>query len=102
MAFGRGCGFASGRLLGATGPRMESTIGRRSQFLLVLGHEAHPKTTLYGVVFQKIERAPAYGSAWWRPAVPGDHPFGKNLSIALSLLEAGISCPSPMTMPIGG
>ena len=24
MAFGRGCGFASGRLLGATGPRMES------------------------------------------------------------------------------
>ena len=24
VAFGRGCGFASGRLLGATGPRMES------------------------------------------------------------------------------
>ena len=24
VAFGRGCGCASGRLLGATGPRMES------------------------------------------------------------------------------
>jgi len=36
---------------------MKRTIGRRSQFLLVLEHEAHPKTTLYGVVFQKIEWA---------------------------------------------
>ena len=32
---------------------------KASQFLLVLEHEAHPKTTLYGVVFQKIEWAPA-------------------------------------------
>ena len=46
---------------------MESYIGRRSQFLLVLGHEAHPKTTLYGIVFQKIEWAPAYGSGRRRP-----------------------------------
>ena len=46
---------------------MEFTIGRRSQFLLVLGHEAHPKTTLYGIVFQKIEWAPAYGSGRRRP-----------------------------------
>ena len=61
MAFGRGCGFASERLLGQLDPGWNLTIGRRSQFLLVLGHEAHPKTTLYGVVFQKIEWAPAYG-----------------------------------------
>src|ERR1700720_995736 len=63
--------LASERLLGQLDPGWNFTIGRRSQFLHVLGHEAHPKTTLYGVVFQKIERAPAYGSAWWRPALPG-------------------------------
>jgi hypothetical protein len=51
---------------GQLDPGWNLTIGRRSQFLLVLEHEAHPKTTLYGVVFQKIEWAPAYG-----PPVPG-------------------------------
>ena len=59
---------------GATGPRMNLTIGRRSQFLLVLGHEAHPKTTLYGVVFQKIEWAPAYGQPGGVPRYPGYRP----------------------------
>jgi hypothetical protein len=40
---------------GQLDPGRNLTIGRRSQFLLVLGaHEAHPKTTLYGVVFQKL------------------------------------------------
>jgi hypothetical protein len=34
------------------------------------GMKAHPKTTLYGVVFQKIEWAPAYGSADWSQRIP--------------------------------
>src|SRR6202030_596363 len=68
VAFGRGCGFASERLLGQLDHGWNLAIGRRSQFLLVLGHEARPKTTLYGVVFQKIEWAPAYRSA---AAYPG-------------------------------
>ena len=46
-----------------------------------------------GLFSKKLSGPPAYGSAWWRPAVPGDHPFGKNLSIALSLLEAVIQLP---------
>ena len=51
----RGCGFASGRLLGATGPRMESYNWKAKPISPCLGaHEAHPKTTLYGVVFQKL------------------------------------------------
>ena len=55
VAFGRGCGFASGRLLGATGPRMESYNWKAKPISPCLGaHEAHPKTTLYGVVFQKL------------------------------------------------
>src|SRR4249919_187711 len=48
----RGCGFASGRLLGATGPRMESYNWKAKPISPCLGaHEAHPK---YGVVFQKL------------------------------------------------
>src|ERR1700722_2486817 len=62
VAFGRGCGFASGRPLGATGPGMESYNGRRSPFLLVLGHEAHPKLLCMGLFSKKFEWAPAYGS----------------------------------------
>ena len=51
----RGCGFASGRLLGATGPRMESYNWKAKPISPCLGaYEAHPKTTLYGVVFQKL------------------------------------------------
>jgi hypothetical protein len=34
---------------------MELQLEGEANFLLVLGHmEAHPKTTLYGVVFQKL------------------------------------------------
>ena len=39
---------------GQLDPGWNLTIGRRSQFLLVLGHMKRPRTTLYGVVFQKL------------------------------------------------
>jgi hypothetical protein len=43
VAFGRGCGFASGRPLGATGPRMESYNWKAKPISPCLGaHEAHP------------------------------------------------------------
>ena len=58
VAFGRGCGFASGRLLGATGPRMESYNWKgRSQFLLVLGHMKRTQRLLCRGLFSKIEWA---------------------------------------------
>ena len=76
---------------GQLDPGWNLTIGRRSQFLLVLGHEAHPKTTLYGVVFQKIEWAPAYGSA---AAYPGElagfaKREGHRTTLATPLLREG-------------
>src|ERR1700738_5145795 len=80
VAFGRGGGFGSERLLGQLDHGWNLTIGRRSQFLFVLGHEAHPKTTLYGVVFQKIEWAPAYGSA---AAYPGELAGGINIDLVI-------------------
>ena len=59
----RGCGFASGRLLGATGPRMEILqLEGEANFPCLGAHEAHPKTTLSGVVFQKLN-GPRHKSA---------------------------------------
>jgi hypothetical protein len=52
VAFGRGCGFASGRLLG--GNLTPDGILLEGEANFSLSHEAHPKTTLYGVVFQKL------------------------------------------------
>jgi hypothetical protein len=55
LAFGRRCGFASGRLLGETGPRMEPyNLEGEANFSCLGAHEALPKATLYGVVFQKL------------------------------------------------
>ena len=55
MAFGRGCGFASGLAAGGNWTRMESYNWKAKPISPCLGaHEAHPKTTLYGVVFQKL------------------------------------------------
>ena len=64
----RGCGFASGRLLGATGPRMESYNWKAKLISPCLGaHEAQP------IVFQKLNgplltTAPQSPSRW--PELP--------------------------------
>jgi hypothetical protein len=62
VAFGRGCGFASGRLLGGQlDPGWNLTIGRRRPVSPCLGaHEAHPKNYFVWGCFPKIEWAPAY------------------------------------------
>ena len=33
------------------------------------------KLLCMGLFSKKLSGPPAYGSAWWRPAVPGDHRF---------------------------
>ena len=76
VAFGRGCGFASGRLLGATGPRMESYNWKATPISPCLGaHEAHPKRYFAWGCFPKIEWAPAYVgtaiAAWVESGVAG-------------------------------
>ena len=54
VAFGRGCGFASGRLLGGQlDPGWKLTIGRRSQFLLVLKHMKRTQKLLCVGLFSK-------------------------------------------------
>ena len=60
---------------GELDPGWNLTIGRRSQFLIVLGHEAHPKTTSCGVVFQKIEWALLTG-LWPRARRPSASKHG--------------------------
>jgi hypothetical protein len=50
-----GVASPQGGCLGATGPRMESYNSTAKPISPCLGaHEAHPKTTLFGVVFQKL------------------------------------------------
>ena len=52
---GRGCGFASGRLLGAScTPDGILQLEGDANLSLSWAHEAHPKPTLHGVVFQKL------------------------------------------------
>jgi hypothetical protein len=61
VAFGRGCGFVSGRLLGATGPRMESYNWKAKPISPCLGaHGSAPKNYFVWGCFPKIEWAPAY------------------------------------------
>ena len=71
-------------------------IGRRSQFLLVLGHmKVHPKTTLRGVVFQKLNgpllasalfddggTGRAFGESGHGASVSVAHRFGSDWSTA--------------------
>jgi hypothetical protein len=81
VAFGAGEASPQGGCWGNWTPDGILQWEGEANFLLVLGaHEAHPKTTLYGVVFEKFEWAPAYvGTAiaawvesgvitatWWR------------------------------------
>ena len=55
LAFGRRCGFASGRLLGATGPRMEPYNWKAKPISPVLGHmKRSQKLLCLGLFFQKL------------------------------------------------
>ena len=67
-----------------------------ANFSLSWGHEAHPKTTLYGVVFQKIEWAPAYVgtaiAAWVESGVAITATWWRTRSAAISGRRS--SCPS--------
>src|SRR6476660_9856158 len=70
VAFGRRCGFASGQLLGATGPRMEPYNWKANPISPCLGAHSAPKNYFVWGCFPKIEWAPAYVGS--RPAVDGD------------------------------
>jgi hypothetical protein len=61
VAFGRGCGFASGRLLGGNWTRDGILQLEGEANSPCLGaHEAHPKNYFVWGCFPKIELAPAY------------------------------------------
>jgi hypothetical protein len=93
----RGCGFASGRLLGATGPPDGILqLGRRSQFLLVLGLMKRTQDYFVWSCFPKIEWAPAYVgtaiAAWVESGVAITATWWRTRSAAISGRRS--SCPS--------
>ena len=75
VAFGRGCGFASGGCWGQLDPDGILQFEGDANFSLSWAHEAHPKRYFAWGCFPKIEWAPAYVgtaiAAWVESGVAG-------------------------------
>ena len=96
VAFGRGCGFASGRAGGNWTPDGTLRSEGEAHFSLSWAHEAHQKSTLYEVVFQKL---PSLSRA--TPSAVSEHsseligyPISRSLTTCCVRLELR-SLPSP-------